>query len=55
LQNRVLSLFDQSLCHGGFLCLGTKETLQFSSIAKTFEVVADQVKIYRKTYQTEGY
>ena len=54
LQDHVLSIFDQSLCHGGFLCLGTKETLQFSTVAKTFEVVADQEKIYRKIYQTEG-
>jgi len=55
LQNRVLSLFDQSLCYGGFLCLGVKETLQFTTLAKDFEAVADQQRIYRKAYQTEGW
>ena len=55
LQNRVLFLFDESLCNGGYLCLGTKETLQFSSVAKDFELVADQEKIYRKAYSKEGW
>ncbi len=55
LQNRVLSLFTESLCHGGFLCLGTKETLQFSCVAKAFEVVADQEKIFKKAYRTEAW
>ena len=48
LTNKVLSLFCESLCHHGFLCLGTKETLQFSSVADDFEVVNSPMKIYRK-------
>ncbi len=48
LQNRVLNLFCDSLCPGGFLCLGSKENLKFSSVADKFEVVADREKIYRK-------
>ncbi|MFV0349064.1 MAG: CheR family methyltransferase, partial [Halodesulfovibrio sp.] len=48
LQNKVLKLFYESLCPGGFLCLGSKETLMFSEIADKFEVIADREKIYRK-------
>lgn len=48
LQNRVLNLFYESLCPGGFLCLGSKENLKFSSVADKFDVVAEREKIYRK-------
>jgi len=48
LQDRVLRLFADSLCPGGFLCLGSKENLKFSSLADEFEVVAEKEKIYRK-------
>lgn len=48
LQERVFKLFWESLCPGGFLCLGTKETLRFSGIAEYFDTVADKEKIYRK-------
>jgi len=48
LQNRVLELFHDSLCPGGFLCLGTKESMKFSSVADKFEVVCDKEKIFRK-------
>ena len=48
LQNRVLQLFYDSLCPGGFLCLGSKENIRFSNLADKFEVVAEREKIYRK-------
>lgn len=48
LQNRVLNLFLDSLCPGGFLCLGSKESLRFSSVADHFDVVSEREKIYRK-------
>ncbi len=48
LQNRVLSLFADSLGLGGFLCLGGKETLQFSNVAERFKVVNEPAKIYQK-------
>ena len=48
LQNRVLSLFADSLNYGGFLCLGSKETLEFSSVADHFKVIDEQAKIYQK-------
>ncbi len=48
LQNHVLKLFYNSLCHGGFLCIGTKETLRFTDYADEFEIVDEKSKIYRK-------
>lgn len=48
LQSRVLSLFADSLRHGGFLCLGNKETLRFSSVQSQFEAVDSKQRIYRK-------
>ena len=48
LQNRVIKLFYDSLCPGGFLCLGTKESLRFSDYADKFEIVAEKERIYRK-------
>jgi chemotaxis protein methyltransferase CheR len=48
LQDRVVGLFVDSLCPGGFLCLGTKESLKFSKHADRFDIVRDKVKIYRK-------
>lgn len=48
LQNRVLGLFADSLNYGGFLGLGSKETLQFSEVAKYFKVIDDHTKIYQK-------
>jgi chemotaxis protein methyltransferase CheR len=50
LQDRVLSLFADSLRHGGFLCLGAKETLNFSSVKKIFEPLEGRQKIYRKCW-----
>ncbi len=48
LQDRVLDLFVQSLSPGGFLCLGSKETIRFSAYADAFEVFSAQERIYRK-------
>jgi len=48
LQNRVLNLFYESLVPGGFLCLGSKESLKFTSIADHFETVSEKHKIFRK-------
>lgn len=48
LKNRVLSLFRDSLCHRGFLCLGSKESLKFSCIAEEFETVSAKERIFRK-------
>jgi chemotaxis protein methyltransferase CheR len=48
LQDRVIGLFLDSLCPGGFLCLGSKESLKFSKHAGQFEPVLEKEKIYRK-------
>jgi chemotaxis protein methyltransferase CheR len=48
LQNRVIKMFYDSLCPGGFLCLGSKESLKFTDYADKFEVLAEKEKIYRK-------
>ena len=53
LQNRTLALFADSLCRRGFLCLGSKETLEFSSVSNSFESVAKKEKIYRKVREPE--
>ncbi len=50
LQNRVLRLLSASLVHGGFLCLGTKETLQFSEIDEEFKIVNGSQKLYQKRF-----
>jgi chemotaxis protein methyltransferase CheR len=48
LQNRVFDLFDDSLEKLGFLVLGDKETLRFSSIASKYKQVDIKEKIWRK-------
>lgn len=48
LQGRVLDLFDRSLVRRGFLCLGSKETTDFSGKDDTFEAVERKLKIFRK-------
>lgn len=48
LQVKVFNLFDQSLETLGYLALGDKETLRFSSIATKFKAIDDKEKIWRK-------
>jgi chemotaxis protein methyltransferase CheR len=48
LQNRVLGLFHESLVHRGFLGLGSKESIDFSSYAQRFEPLAKRERIFRK-------
>ncbi len=47
LQSRVIDLFCQSLSPLGFLALGTKESLLFSSRRSNFDVVSLKDKIFR--------
>ena len=47
LQAKVLNLFDGSLEKLGFLSLGSKETLKFSSIAHKFKQI-ERHKVWRK-------
>jgi chemotaxis protein methyltransferase CheR len=48
LQDRALALFTESLVHGGFLCLGTKEDLRFSAVRDRYEIVDEKARIYKK-------
>ena len=48
LQERALGLFHESLCHRGFLGLGSKETIDFSAYANSFEALVRIERIYRK-------
>lgn len=50
LQNKVHTLFYDSLAHGGFLCLGTRESLKQMAIYDKY-TEADKInKIYTKRY-----
>jgi chemotaxis protein methyltransferase CheR len=50
LKDRACNLFDASLSAGGFLCLGTKETLSGRSVEPHFAEVSPRSRIYRKRY-----
>lgn len=54
LQNNVLKLFTNSLDKRGILCLGTKESLQFSDVAENYEIIDKKMKIYKKAYIAHG-
>lgn len=47
LQDHVLGLFRDSLVRGGFLCLGTRESLDFAPSAREFRAVNARARIYR--------
>ena len=48
LQDRALGLFHDSLCHRGFLGLGSKESLDFSAWADRFDAVDRRERLFRK-------
>lgn len=48
LQDKVLDLFYNSLCHLGFLCLGSKESLIHYKNGSKFKVVNKKHNIYQK-------
>ena len=48
LQNRVLNLFYDSLNNGCFLCLGSKESLRFSSCEDKFDPLVESERIYQR-------
>ncbi|WP_411836982.1 CheR family methyltransferase [Paracoccus sp. ME4] len=49
LQNRALGLFAEALARGGFLGLGSHETLRFSDHAASFAAFAEPDRIWRRT------
>ena len=48
LQNYVLNLFNDSAISKGFLCLGNKETIRFSSLKDKYKTLSEGNSIYRK-------
>jgi chemotaxis protein methyltransferase CheR len=48
LQNRALGLFRSALCRKGFLGLGSKESLRFSSHLHNFDEIIPERRIYQK-------
>lgn len=48
LQDQVLSKFAESLRYGGFLCLGNKESLNFTTVMPLFIAADKKQRIYRK-------
>jgi len=50
LQDRAIGLFGQSLVRGGFLGLGSRETLRFSSASPCFDDFSTSEKIYRRNH-----
>ncbi|MGH8797835.1 MAG: CheR family methyltransferase, partial [Caldimonas sp.] len=49
LQDRTLALFHESLCHRGFLALGSKESIDFSAHAASFEALDKAHRLFRKS------
>jgi len=49
LQDRALGLFHEALSHKGFLGVGAKESVRFSSFSSSFEPFVERDRIYRKT------
>ncbi|MFS0827053.1 CheR family methyltransferase [Pseudomonas phoenicis] len=49
LQDRAFGLFHESLCHRGFLVLGSKESIDFSAYADRFEALVRPERIFRKS------
>ncbi len=52
LQDRVFRLFSDSLIYRGFLCLGTKESLRFSSVFEEFKELNKKQKMYQSVIRT---
>jgi chemotaxis protein methyltransferase CheR len=48
LQDQVLRKFAESLRHGGFLCLGNRESINFTAVKPLFAAVDKMQRIYQK-------
>jgi chemotaxis protein methyltransferase CheR len=48
LQENVIDLLDNSLCNFGILCIGEKESLNFTSFKYIYKQLDYQQKIYQK-------
>jgi chemotaxis protein methyltransferase CheR len=50
LQNKVQNLFYNSLINGGILCLGSKESLQFTELHDEYTALDKKQRIFKKRY-----
>jgi chemotaxis protein methyltransferase CheR len=50
LQNKVQTLFYNSLVNGGILCLGSKESLHYSDMHNAYLEIDKKQRIYKKKY-----
>lgn len=48
LQNRVLTLFQDSLLEEGILCLGSRESLKFSKVSSHFKPLSEEWRVFQK-------
>ncbi|KPA15119.1 chemotaxis protein R [Candidatus Magnetomorum sp. HK-1] len=48
LQEKVIGLLDKSLCNFGLLCVGEKESLNYTSFNNKYTPLDDHQKIYQK-------
>jgi len=48
LQEHVINLFDQSLCNFGILCIGEKESLNFTSFSSKYKPLDENQRLYQK-------
>jgi chemotaxis protein methyltransferase CheR len=48
LQDRALGMFHEALSHKGFLGLGAKESVRFSSYDQAFQQLSGPERVYRK-------
>ena len=53
LQDKVFDLFHQSLATSGMLCIGSKESMQFSKIADRYSVMSDKACVYQRLPHAE--
>lgn len=53
LQERVLRIFTKSLCAGGFLCLGARESIRHCSASDQYDTFLKGHKIYRKRHNLD--
>lgn len=49
LQDRVMKLIYDSTCIGGFMCLGKKESIRFSTVKDLFKTFDFKERVYQKT------
>lgn len=48
LQNQTMELFNASLVRGGYLCLGLRESLDYSPVAGEYSVLDRKLRLYRQ-------